>query len=262
MKQSDLLPSPDYPGRNKLLNKISLGVRCKPKFMLLDSKTKAKAGLNLWYSFIVQNRDWIRLSFAPQTVAPAPGSWCKIFGSNLGLSSCCPWLLAGSSVLCPLGPAGLPGVCISAAKQVKILIWVWASIPKKVWVYFCRSNQVSPWLVSNSTKGRGVGCSTDVGMDVRGGQRDFIKPALLPGTCSNMTLNHISVQAHHIPNSTNRRQFPFSSCGRDLRFSIGKAVLSPLLPNISEQLQCSPHWQVWNSTWSLIPYLLPWIINC
>lgn len=205
MKQSD----PDYLGRNKLLNKISLDVRCKPKFILLNSKAKAKAGLNLWYHCIVQNRDWIRLSFAPQTVAPAPGSWCKPFGRNLGLSYCCPWLQAGTFVLCPLGPAGLPGVCISAAKQVKILIWLWASIPKKVWGFFCCSNQASPWLVSSSTKGRGVGCSTEVGMDVRGGQI-FVKPALLPGTCTNMTLNHISVQARHIPNSTKRRQFPFS----------------------------------------------------
>lgn len=181
----------NYLGRNKLLNKVSLGVRCKPKFMLLNSKAKAKAGLNLWYPCIVQNRDWIRLSFAPQTVAPAPGSWCKVFGRNLGLSSCCPSLLAGTSVLCPLGAGGPPGVCISAANQVRILTWLWASIPKKVWVYFCSSNQVSPWLVSSGTKGRDVGCSTEVGMDVRGGQV-FIKPALLPSTCSNMTLNHIS----------------------------------------------------------------------
>lgn len=157
--------------------------------MLLNSKTKA--GLNLWYPCIVQNRDWIRLSFAPQTVALALGSWSKAFGRNLGFSHCCPSLLAGTSVLCPLGAPGTPGVCISAANQVRILIWLWASIPQKVWGYFCRSNQVSPWLVSNNTKGRGVGCSTEVGMDVRRGQV-FIKPALLPGTCSNMTLNHIS----------------------------------------------------------------------
>lgn len=192
MKQNDLLPSPNYLGRNKLLSEVSLGIRCKPKFMLLNSKAKAKPGLDLWYSCIVQNRDWIRPSFAPQTVAPAPGSWfLPAFGRNSGLSYCCPSLLTGTSVLCPLGPAGPPGVCVSAANQVGILIWLWASIPKKVWVYFCFSNQVSPWLVSNGTKGRGVGYSTEVGMDVRGGQM-FIKPTLLPSTCSNMTLNHIS----------------------------------------------------------------------
>lgn len=80
--------------------------------------------------------------------------------------------------------------------RVRKLIWLKNSIPKNAWDYFFSSNQQSPRPVSGGTKSSGpkagvVGCSTEAGTDGRGGQR-YVEPALLPSTCSNMTLSRIS----------------------------------------------------------------------